>query len=533
LFDKSESFSFFKQLYILREFSPFLNSAHSISRIPIYRLPQSALFLEIVKILADEANYTKHKVTPARDQKLLPHLLATGRLYEGLGNLLLTIVSILRGFASSRTDLSLLQPTQNRSHPLLPASISLSLLPFKTYPAPPPPATKSALSIPSRERASALISFASHILTVPLLSSRLAPKELSNLNKSIPFFDIIVELSTHLTQRHAQEIDVERAAHLLANLVSFANSRIASIDKGKVLAAWLSVTNVLMDKLPLDAFKEEKIDRKGKGKEIETIVLEDSDDELVGEDEAEVNTDGSGDIEMDDASTTVSTTPRSPPLDPRTRSLLLSLSSRSYTLTLLGLSTRYPTSTRLPLASYLCSLLAILPPASKDSLLNTLLYAPAASGLLRELYRTFLRTGPLGKLLAQAKREKSTVVMAALSDKQYKEEWPVVALVLEMYSRCLLTMGDDEFYAENAGGGMGRGGGGGGSEGRNPLGLDEVVGLSAMARNAAFAMYWQEGSASDSSSGQELKRKVMGLRTGYEELRSLLTRFLQQVHARE
>ncbi|GAA5854091.1 hypothetical protein JCM5353_002749 [Sporobolomyces roseus] len=478
-------------------------------------LPQSALFLEIVKILADEANYTKHKVTPTRDQKLLPHLLATGRLYEGLRNLLLTI------------------PTQNRSHPLLPASISLSLLPFKTYPAPPPPATETALSTPSRERASALISFASHILTVPLLSSRLAPRELSNLNKSIPFFDIIVELSTHLTQRDSQEIDIERAAHLLANLVSFANSRIASIDKGKVLAAWLSVTNVLMDKLPLDAFKEEKIDRKGKGKEIETIVLEDSDDELTGEDEAEVVTDGSGDIEMDDASTTISTTPRSPPLDPRTRSLLLSLSSRTYTLTLLGLSTRYPTSTRLPLASYLCSLLAILPPASKDSLLNTLLYAPAASGLLRELYRTFLRTGPLGKLLAQAKREKSTVVMAALSDKQYKEEWPVVALVLEMYSRCLLTMGDDEFYAENAGGGMGRGGGGGGSEGRNPLGLDEVVGLSAMARNAAFAMYWQEGSSSDSSSGEELKRKVIGLRTGYEELRSLLTRFLQQVHARD
>ena len=263
-------------------------------------------------------------------------------------------------------------------------------------------------------------------------------------------------------------------------------------------------------------------------------MLDDSDEELPGEDEPEeVVTDDSGDVEMDDASTTSLTTPRSLALDPRTRSLLLSLSSRSYTLTLLALSTRYPTSTRLPLASYLCSLLAILPPTSKDSLLNTLLYAPAASGLLRELYRTFLRTGPLGKLLAQAKREKSTVVMAALSDQQYKEEWPVVALVLEMYSRCLLTMGDDEFYAENAGGGMGRGGGGGGSEGRNPLGLDEVVGLSGMARNAAFAMYWQEGSAADTSSGEELKRKVIGLRTGYEELRSLLTRFLQQVHARE
>jgi ubiquitin-protein ligase E3 C len=288
-----------------------------------------------------------------------------------------------------------------------------------------------------------------------------------------------------------------------------------------------------MDKLPMDAFKEEK--GKGKETEIETIVLSDSDDDVEPTASSE---DEAGDTVMNEESASSSIVPRQlAPLDPRTRSLLLSLSSRPYTLTLLGLSTRYPNSTRLPLTSYLCSLLAILPPTAKDSLLNTLLYAPTASGLLRELYRTFLRTGPLGKLLAQAKREKSTVVMAALRDESYREEWPVITLVLEMYSRCLLTMGDDEFHAESAGGGIGRGaGGGGGSEGRNPLTLDEVVGLSAMARNTAFAMYWQEGSGTEPGAGAsagELERQVVGLRIGHEELRGLMTRFLQQVHARE
>ncbi|GAA5901495.1 ubiquitin-ubiquitin ligase HUL5 [Sporobolomyces salmoneus] len=462
-------------------------------------LPQSALFLEITKILSDEANYSKYKVSRVHGSKLLPHLLQLDTFYQSLGGLLRAI------------------PIQSRSNPLLPPTITLSLLPFKLYPDPSSP-----------ERSAILISFASHILTVPLLSHRLAPKENTNLGKSFPFFDLLDILSSYL-HRPEEQLDTEQAVHLLANLVSLGAPRISSIDKGVTLAAWLRVTNALMDKLPIDAFKVENGKGKGKEKEVETIVIDDSD---VEDETMEPSEDDTGDTPMDDAPSVPSTSRPLAPLDPRTRSLLLSLSSRPYTLTLLGLSTRYPNSTRLPLTSYLCSLLAILPPSSKDSLLNTLLYAPTASGLLRELYRTFLRTGPLGKLLAQAKREKSTVVMAALRDGQYREEWPVITLTLEMYSRCLLTMGDDEFYAEMAGGGGIVRSSGAAAEGRNPLSLDEVIGLSAMARNTAFAMYWQEGSAADS--GDELeKRKVVGLRIGHEELRGLMTRFLQQVHARD
>ncbi|GAA5951470.1 hypothetical protein JCM3765_005944 [Sporobolomyces pararoseus] len=473
-------------------------------------LPQSALFLEVTKILSDENNYSKHKVTRVDGPKLLPHLLSSGSLHESLGKSIRSI------------------PVQSRSHPLLSATITLSLLPFKLYPAPTPSPSKSILSPTSPERSSALVSFASHILTVPLLTHRLSSKENSLLVKSLPLFDLLSALSIRLEHSNSEEINAEQAVHLLANLVSLGSSRISSIDKGTILAAWLRVTNALMDRLPMDAFKEDR--SKGKEKEVETIVIDDSDEEEDGQ--VAGSEDEAGDTVMNEE---VPNSPQNPsPLDPRTRSLLLSLSSRPYTLTLLSLSTRYPNSTRLPLTSYLCSLLAILPPTAKDSLLNTLLYAPTASGLLRELYRTFLRTGPLGKLLGQAKREKSTVVMQALRDEVYKEEWPVITLVLEMYSRCLLTMGDDEFHAENAGGPAGRGGGGG-SEGRNPLTLDEVIGLSSMARNTAFAMYWQEGTSADSSSagGADLERKVVGTRIGYEELRGLMTRFLQQVHARD
>ncbi|GAA6016983.1 hypothetical protein JCM11491_006119 [Sporobolomyces phaffii] len=479
--------------------------------------PQSALFLEIARLLADEANYVKYKVATIYGSKLLPHLLATGTFYASLEGLLRAI------------------PAQSRSSPLLPACITLCLLPFKAFPAPVPSPSKSVAAQPSPERTSALVSFALHILTTPLLQHRLAAKELTTLNKSLPFLDVVDALSRYLVPVNSARLDAEQAVHLLANLVSLGGPRIASIDRGFTLASWLKVTNALMDKLPIDAFKE--VEGKGKAKEIETIVLDDSSDEEEEVSGVADQEDGAGDTIMNEEPQAASP-PRLAPLDPRTRSLLLSLSSRPYTLTLLALSTRYPNSTRLPLTSYLCSLLAILPPTAKDSLLNTLLYAPTAAGLLRELYRTFLRTGPLGRLLAQAKREKSTVVMAALRDGQYKDEWPVITLVLEMYSRCLLTMGDDEFYSEAAGGGIGRGAGaGGGSEGRNPLSLDEVVGLSGMARNAAFAMYWQEGSAAETGpTGQGLgdtNKEVVGLRIGYEDLRRLMTRFLQQVHARD
>ncbi|GAA5926390.1 ubiquitin-ubiquitin ligase HUL5 [Sporobolomyces koalae] len=470
-------------------------------------LPQSALFLEVAKILSDEANYGKYKVARVNGPKLLPYLLDRRMCYEHLGKLIRSI------------------PITNRSHPLLPAAVSMSLLPFKVFAAPLPPASKGAVTTPSPARLSVLVSFATHILSIPLLANRFAPKETAALGKSLPIFDIVTALSDPSAAPVLDKLDVEQTAHLLANLVSFGSSRITTIDRGNTLAAWLQVTNRLMDKLPIDAFKEDK----GKGKAIETIVLDDSEDEA---DDVEVlDRDESGDVLMSDEETLPSSTSRLPVLDSRTRALLLSLSSRPYTLNLLALSTRYPTSSRLPLTSYLCSLLAILPAASKDSLLNTLLYAPAASGLLRELYRTFLRTGALGKLLSQARREKSTVIMAALSDNQYQHEWPVVTLVLEMYSRCLLTMGDDEFYAESAPGGIASARGGRGSEARNPLSLDEVVGLSAMARNTAFAMYWQEGTVVET--GDETKRKIVGLRSGYDEVRTLMTRFLQQVHARD
>ncbi|PRQ70668.1 hypothetical protein AAT19DRAFT_10825 [Rhodotorula toruloides] len=237
-------------------------------------------------------------------------------------------------------------------------------------------------------------------------------------------------------------------------------------------------------------------------------------------------------------------------LDARVRASLRHIASPAHVATVLALSNRYSASTRPALSGLLVTLLAHLSspsltlstspssssspsshaPSLRDQTLNALLYSPSASGLLRELYRGYIRSSPLGRTLSSAKREKSGVVLAALADEKYKDEWPVLVLALEMYSRSLVTMGDDEFYS-SAGGAFG-GAAAGGANSRNPLTLDEVIGLSGMIRNAAFAMYWQDdGTPASSGPGADGVVGTGGWRR--EDVRALMTRFLQQVHARD
>lgn len=54
----------------------------------------------------------------------------------------------------------------------------------------------------------------------------------------------------------------------------------------------------------------------------------------------------------------------------------------------------------------------------------------------------------------------------------------MLVLMVELYSRTLLTLGDDEFFAV----------GPATATSRNPLTVDEVIGFSALLRNVAFAL---------------------------------------------
>ena len=86
--------------------------------------------------------------------------------------------------------------------------------------------------------------------------------------------------------------------------------------------------------------------------------------------------------------------------------------------------------------------------------------------------------------------------------------------MIELYSRSLLTLGDDEFFSSSA-------------ASRNPLAVYEVVGFSALLRNIAFALYWQEGLTDESAS------QLAGTHMHLADLRALTTRVLHQIYDRE
>ncbi|GAA5985710.1 hypothetical protein JCM10908_007082 [Rhodotorula pacifica] len=545
-------------------------------------LPQAPLFLEIVKILADPASYAKYANSASVDPVgVLLHLVQYGDSYPRLGRALRAI------------------PAGQRTHPCLSPLLALSLLPLRSSgisaaTTTPDPTLRISILVAF---AHSILTVPALLAPGRLSPQQLAPFQTGNF----PLWELLAALNQSSAESQQASERTEETIALLANIVEVARARVvvpptpvsatgggtavkAGIENGKQSMAYLEVLRRLLGRLPKEVLHttEAAGSTKGKEKEVEVIMLDsDDDDDEEEEEDSEVEDeddaagssrlarqprrDQDGDESMSDAADPLAPALQSrnaPPLvlDPRVRASLTHLWSREHLLALLALSTRYSASTRPALCGFLVELLvpvhtsnattgttpsstaAASSPSSsstvRDSILNTLLYSPLSAGLLRELFRGYIRSSDLGRTLASAtKREKSAVVLAALKDEnKYRDEWPVLVLAVEMYARSLLTMGDDEFYANSSSASA--------TNGRNPLTLDEIVSLSGMIRNATFAMYWQdEGDAAadeheavnDPVAQLKTKRQAVAGMGGWsiEDVRGVMTRFLQQVHARD
>lgn len=312
------------------------------------------------------------------------------------------------------------------------------------------------------------------------------------------------------------QLGTDDAVQLLSHLLTFVGSKSEALLKnGKVLGAYLDLLAMLLDKMPVGLFEARKESSppaaKGKGKEVEVIVIADSDDEDAEPVEDVVMAPPPSELVPERT------------LDPRTASALSILPSRQHLTSLLSLSTHFST-TRPNLATFMVSLLQTLP-KKRDDILNIIMYGVTpgglerGGGLVREIWRGYIRAGPLGKLLAGSGENVRTgsALLQALKDDKLSQEWPTLILLIELFSKSLFTMGDDEFYAGT----------------KNPLSLDEVVGLSGLLRNLAFALYWQEGILSTPELGTGTPKVVVGTRMTVERMRTLVTTLLQQIHARE
>ncbi|CCM05435.1 uncharacterized protein FIBRA_07654 [Fibroporia radiculosa] len=363
-------------------------------------------------------------------------------------------------------------PVEAKTSPSLPPLVELITAPF----------TKS--DIIGRCLEDALV----YVLTIPLLPNRLPLHLLTSLSARLPL------TSLHLMPTSISDIvdcsylaPPESKIHLLANLAVLTPPRYAKLTPA-AFEVYLQLTAALMNNLPTHALEPPENKR-----EISRNWADEDDSDDDTPKVAIVTS-----FEPAKLSTPL------PELDKRTRTRLQTLPSPQH-LNILLTAAQHHTS-RLSLISF-CFALTTVWPTRRDKVLGTAV-AFNGGGLVREIYRLYVRSSPLGR------DDESN----GLTSSDRADAWPPLLFLVDLYTQALLTMGDDEFFSS----GMSN------SAPRNPLTVDELTTFSRKLLNIAFALYWREDPNNIQRGG------VPGL--GYlkwEDVREKLTKCLQAIHVRD
>ncbi|KAA1475594.1 HECT-domain-containing protein [Dentipellis sp. KUC8613] len=363
-------------------------------------------------------------------------------------------------------------PVEAKAEPALPLLVSLHIFPLSNFSSSHPGPYSQAL-------AQTFL----HLLTLPLLPNRLPLASLSELSARLPFssVSIIAAFVPDLVSTSSTEGKI----HLIANLIAFMPPRYAKLSAAS-LEAYLSLLSALMNSLPTHALEPPSPgSAASKGKRA-------------------LDSDSDSDSEAGPELETTAPAPVLPQLDSRTLKRLQTLPSISH-ISMLSAASQRHAATRPRLYDFLFALCTVWP-ARVDGVLGALV-ASTGGGLVRELYRGYVRTSPLG-------RDDNA---SALMDPAYASQWPALLLLTDLYHQTLLTMGDDEFFgtARDAG------------AARNPLTLDELISFSRKLLNIAFTLYWRE----DQTNVQE--GAVPGVNVKWIDVREKVTRCLLAIHARD
>ena len=382
----------------------------------------------------------------------------------------------------------------------------------------------------------AVHSFALHLMTIPALRKRLPLNLVTDLAKYLPFNDL-VDWASSFKPEHTRSSsvvvqvpstkyghDVAEALsqpYLLSNLLAFGSQRVSFFKDGPTLAKYLQALTNAQDWLSRSSFEPPSNQSVAKANGANSKAAQ-----VVAAETYE-----------------------------RLRILI----SDNHLTTILAISNRFPTSTRGPLFAFICSTLSTWPPNVRDHVLNQLLYSgpssrtmhnsqeprpvgPAGTGLIRDFWRGYVRGSPLARNLASAHdNTRAREILSSLSSPSTSQDWPALVVVLEMLSKVLLTLGDDEFlssFEDN----FSVNGGGRARSNAVWLSRDEILSISGLLRNVAFAMYWYEGKApllnldaGDDTDAEARTRtpRVPGMRMTLLSLRILVTTLLKQLHSRD
>ncbi|KAH0581180.1 hypothetical protein H2248_012302 [Termitomyces sp. 'cryptogamus'] len=381
-------------------------------------------------------------------------------------------------------------PLGARSSPTLTPLVTLATLPF------------SALPTQSQAYITSLNAIFTSILVIPVLPNRIPSAALVDFSARVPFSNLgfldinhVIEVTSHNDK-----------LNLAANLQVFVAPRYKLLDV-KAHKVYFILLSRLLNSLPPHVLNPPPL------KSTAGVA-------------SRYDSDSDSDSSRTRVALVSSFSSNSPlaitSLDARTLKRLSTLPSVSHISTLLSLPSS-PTS-RPALLQLLFALSTIWPADVASRILV------AAPSLVREIYRGYVRGCPVG-------RDSSAGALGG--EASTAETWISFLLLTELYTKAMVTMGDDEFFGTSPGVEAGSGGRVLGSAGmggamqvvRNPLSLDELVEWSRQLMNVAFALHWRED--------REALAKNIGLgrqeivRCTWEGVKEKVTKCLLGIHARD
>lgn len=440
------------------------------------RSQNAELYLKYLNVLlsTDSASIAVGTEGPSLVQVIVDYLIRHG-FYNLLGQCVSRIVShfLCPLIFCSRPFRP--QPIKSKGAPCLPLLFHLAVRPLAAFPKPTP------------QHSECLVGIFLHLLTIPLLPSRLPLDVLSQFVASLLLTNFEI-LAPHTTIIIA-ETYVEGRINLATTLHMFFSPHYKLLSP-ESFRIYLHLFVALFNSFPPSVIDPPNKDRKPKTARAFTVGGYDSDDSEV---------------------TAVSTfqplytPPISPPkVDDKTLKRLNTILSVQHLKSIIYAA--MPDRNVLPQLILYLFALTVAWSSSRGQILDTVL-ASTSGGLVREIYREFVRSSPLGK----------TESSGVLADTANWAHFPPLIFLVDLYTQALLTMGDDEFFSTSN------------SSRRNPLSLDELVVFSKQLLNIAFPLYWRDESA-DTIGEAFISKDV---RCTWGLLKEKLTRCLLAIHARE
>ncbi|CAG8446325.1 9918_t:CDS:10 [Funneliformis caledonium] len=295
-----------------------------------------------------------------------------------------------------------------------------------------------------------LQNFITHIFTIPLIPNRINIETLKIFSSRLPLNDIILKLSTMVG---AVE-DIEQGCVLFGNLLAFAHQKVSKMKINVMLAYMKTIQNLAL-RIPTQLL----IDKS-----------ENSNDAL-------------------------------PKVDPRILKWISRLFDKEHLASFFAL---VASSAIFGVSNFFITLM-IRWPSKKVVLLNNMIYGKRP--VVSLLWGAFENT-ELAQLLTNNKSNSNT-----MTDPTFSEQWGLFALLCEVYSRVLFTMGDDEFFDER----------------KNPLRLSEIIKMSTCMKHVGFLIYWNRNNSPPLKMDVRIESSCIDL----YYLRDIVTKLLRQIHARD